>query len=178
MGFELNDLTGTIPQNIFNITSLQVLDLTGNSLSGNLPLDTWISCPNLEILRLGANKISGHIPSYLSNFSSLLDIDFSVNFLSGHIPRNLGNLKNLKYLGLAENQLTTEPGHQGHSFLLSLTNCRFLEEPHLSFNPLNITILDAIGKFSLSLKVFDASETYRPHSGDWRDCKDCFLMRT
>ncbi|KAK7847199.1 lrr receptor-like serine/threonine-protein kinase efr [Quercus suber] len=159
LAFQLNDLTGTIPQNIFNITSLQYLGLAGNSLSGNLLLDTWISCPNLEILGLASNKISGHIPSYLSNISSLSLVDFSRNFLSGHIPRNLGNLKNLQWLGLSENQLTAEPGHQEHSFLLSLTNCRFLEKLYLSYNPLNITIPDAIGNFSLSLKVFDASES-------------------
>ena len=104
------------------------------------------------------NKISGHIPSYLSNFSSLITVAFDDNFLSGHIPRNLGNLKNLKWLGLTENQLTAEPGLQEHSFFLSLTNCRFLEELYLSINPLNITIPDAIGKFSLSLKVFAAGE--------------------
>ncbi|KAF3950108.1 hypothetical protein CMV_024094 [Castanea mollissima] len=154
--FGLNDLTGTIPQNIFNITSLQVLGLAGNSLTGNLPLDTWISRTNLQILELDLNKISGHIPSYLSNISSLFEVDFSENFLSGHIPRNLGNLKNLKWLGLAGNQLTAEPGHQEHSFLLSLTNCRFLEELYLADNSLNITIPDAIGNFSLSLKVFAA----------------------
>ncbi|KAM3762410.1 hypothetical protein ACB098_01G343200 [Castanea mollissima] len=156
LDFDLNDLTGTIPQYIFNITSLQELNLAENSLSGNLPLDTWISCPNLEILALDLNKISGHIPSYLSNISSLFEVDFSENFLSGHIPRNLGNLKNLKWLSLAENQLTAEPGHQEHSFLLSLTNCRFLEVLDLSVNFLNITIPDAIGNFSLSLKEFAA----------------------
>ncbi|KAM3762407.1 hypothetical protein ACB098_01G342900 [Castanea mollissima] len=158
LDFDLNDLTGTIPQYIFNITSLQELNLAENSLSGNLPLDTWISCPNLEILALDLNKISGHIPSYLSNTSSLFMVDFSGNFLSGHIPRNLGNLKNLKRLSLSRNQLTAEPGHQEHSFLLSLTNCRFLEVLDLSFNRLNITIPDAIGNFSLSLKALDASE--------------------
>ncbi|XP_075633843.1 uncharacterized protein LOC142606358 isoform X2 [Castanea sativa] len=158
LDFDLNDLTGTIPQYIFNITSLQELNLAENSLSGNLPLDTWISCPNLEILALDLNKISGHIPSYLSNTSSLFMVDFSRNFLSGHIPRNLGNLKNLKRLSLSRNQLTAEPGHQEHSFLLSLTNCRFLEVLDLSSNRLNITIPDAIGNFSLSLKAFDASE--------------------
>ncbi|XP_065617448.1 receptor kinase-like protein Xa21 [Quercus suber] len=157
LGLGMNDLTGTIPQNIFNITSLQELGFAGNSLSGNLPLDTRISCPNLEILELDMNKISGHIPSHLSNFSSLSILDFNYNFLSGHLPRNLGNLKNLKWLGLGKNQLTAEPGHQEHSFLLSLTNCRFLERLYLSFNPLNITIPDAIGNFSLSVKVFVAS---------------------
>ncbi|KAL4601345.1 hypothetical protein ACB092_11G266300 [Castanea dentata] len=151
-----NDLTGTIPQNIFNITSLEYLNLVANSLSGDLPLDTRISCPNLETLLLGLNKISGHIPSYLSNFSNLINVDFGVNLLSGPIPRSLGNLKYLKSLGLVYNQLTGEAGHEGHSFLASLTSCRFLEMINIAVNPLNITIPDAIGNLSVSLKYIYA----------------------
>ncbi|KAK4604331.1 hypothetical protein RGQ29_012721 [Quercus rubra] len=151
-----NDLTGTIPQNIFNITSLNLLDLVETSLSGDLPLDTKISCPNLETLYLDANKFSGHIPSYLSNCSNLIQVDFSSNLLSGPIPRSLGNLKFLERLNLADNQLTGEPGDQEHSFFTSLASCRFLEEIYIALNPLNITIPDAIGNLSVSLKYFDA----------------------
>ncbi|KAM4080424.1 hypothetical protein ACJW30_11G015200 [Castanea mollissima] len=149
--FSLNYLTGTIPQNIFNITSLKLLDLVGNFLSGDLPLDTKISCPNLESLNLDYNKFSGHIPSYLSNCSNLILVDFTQNLLSGPIPKSLGNLKFLKILRLGDNQLTGEPGDQEHSFLTSLASCRFLEEITTSFNPLNISIPDAIGNLSVSL---------------------------
>ena len=146
-----NDLTGTIPQNIFNITSLKFLNLEMNSLSGDLPLDTKISCPDLESLYLNFNKFNGHIPSYLSNCSNLMEVDFTENLLSGPIPRSLGNLKFLKILRLGHNQLTGEPGDQEHSFFTSLASCRFLEAISISFNPLNITIPDAIGNLSVSL---------------------------
>ena len=154
-----NDLTGTIPQNIFNITSLQMLDLLGNSLSGNLSFDTRIPCPNLGRLFLGGNYISGRIPSYLSNCSNLISVDLSGNFLSGPIPRSLGNLKYLKILALADNQLTEESGHQEHSFLTSLTSCTSLEVLYIFLNPLNITIPVTIGNFSASLKIIDAIQS-------------------
>ncbi|KAL4654003.1 hypothetical protein ACB092_01G346800 [Castanea dentata] len=139
-----NYFTGTISQNIINITSLKELDLDGNFLSGDLPLDTRISCPNLEILCLDSNKFSGHIPSYLSNCSNLIEVE------------SLGNLKFFKILSLGDNQLTGEPGDQEHSFLTSLASCRFLEEISISLNPLKITIPDTIGNLSVSLKRFYA----------------------
>nr|XP_023895006.1 LRR receptor-like serine/threonine-protein kinase EFR [Quercus suber] len=158
LGAYENDLTGTIPQNIFNITSLKKLHLAANSFSGDLPLDTRISCPNLEILALFSNKFSGRIPSYLSNCSNLIEVDFSRNFLSGPIPISLGNLKFIKILRLAYNQLTGEPGDQEHSFLTSLASGRFLEEITTSLNPLNISIPDAIENLSDSLQYIFADE--------------------
>ncbi|XP_050268466.1 receptor kinase-like protein Xa21 [Quercus robur] len=159
LNFAENNLTGTIPQNIFNVTSLKYLLLTINSFSGNLPLDTRISCPNLETLFLNSNKISGPLPSYLSNCSNLIDIDFTTNLFSGPIPRSLGNLKYLKTLYMSENQLIEKPGDQEHSFLSSLTNCRFLEELYIAINPLNVTIPDVIGNFSVSLTTIVAFQS-------------------
>ena len=155
LNFQHNALTG-IPQDIFNITSLQVLALVGNSLSGNLPLDTWISCPNIEFLLLDYNKISGPIPSYFSNCSRLIQIDFGKNLFSGPIPKSFGNLKYLKGLGFNDNQLTEDPGHQEYNFLSTLTGCSSLEILSIALNPLNIKIPDAIGNFSISLEVIDA----------------------
>ncbi|KAM3742766.1 hypothetical protein ACB098_07G092700 [Castanea mollissima] len=121
-----NNLTGTIPPNIFNITSLQVLNLMGNSLSRHLSLDTKISCPNLERLLLDFNKISGRIPSYLSNCSNLILLELSYNLLSRPIPR--------KWFPYILNQL--------HIF----------KGAFMSLNPLNITIPESSGNFSVSLE--------------------------
>nr|XP_023893205.1 receptor kinase-like protein Xa21 [Quercus suber] len=159
LNFADNNLTGTIPQNIFNVTSLKYLLLTINSFSGNLPLNTRTSCTNLETLFLNSNKISGPLPSYISNCSNLIDIDFTTNFLSGPIPRSLGNLKYLKTLYISENQLIEKHGDQEHSFLSSLTNCRFLEQLYIAINPLNVTIPDVIGNFSVSLTTIVASQS-------------------
>ena len=43
------------------LTTLQVLDLSNNQLSGTLP-EHW-SCPNLTALNLTANNINGTLPT-------------------------------------------------------------------------------------------------------------------
>ena len=50
-----------------------------NSLYGSLPLDTGLSCPNLETLYLGGNKLSGHIQPDISNRSNLAQVNFAIN---------------------------------------------------------------------------------------------------
>ena len=57
---------------------------------------------------------------------------------------------------MSENQLIEKPGDQEHSSLSSLTDCRFLEELYIAINPLNVTIPDVIGNFSISLTTIIA----------------------
>ncbi|XP_059462698.1 LRR receptor-like serine/threonine-protein kinase EFR [Corylus avellana] len=151
LNFGFNYLVGEIPKNLFNISSLQEICLLSNFLSGNLPTNIGLSCPNLETLMFGRNKFSGLIPSLLSNCSKLVVVDFSNNFLSGPIPTSLGNLKHLQKLRLDINQLIGKPEDQEFSFLSSLSNCRFLEELSISYNPLDITLPNSIGNYSDSL---------------------------
>jgi LRR receptor-like serine/threonine-protein kinase FLS2 len=147
-----NDLTGAIPRNFFNSSSLTDILLTNNSFYGNLPFDIGLSYPNIEYMFFGMNKFSGPIPSYLSNCSNLLIVDLNSNLLSGPIPTSLGHLKYLQELYLNENQLTGESEGQELNFLSSLSNCRFLKMLSLSKNPLNITLSDSIGNFSVYLE--------------------------
>jgi LRR receptor-like serine/threonine-protein kinase FLS2 len=154
-----NNLTGPIPREIFNSSSLIVISLAYNSFFGNLPLDDEVLCPHLDTLIISANKISGRIPSHLSNCSQFIDLGLSGNLLSGPIPKSLGDLKYLRKLFLNGNQLREEPGDEKYSFLSSLSNCRFLEELRISYNPLDITIPDSIGNFSVSLNTIDAFQS-------------------
>jgi LRR receptor-like serine/threonine-protein kinase FLS2 len=150
-----NSLTGAIPQFMFNISSLQEIALAFNSLYGNLPLDSAFSCPNLQYIYFASNKFSGPIPSYLSNCSNLVLVDFASNILFGPIPKSLGDLKYLRILNLDLNQLTGEPGDQELNFLSSFSNCRVLESLAISDNPLDSTLPDSIGNFSITLNTFN-----------------------
>jgi len=134
--------------------------LANNSLSGNLPSDSEFSCPNLKSLYFAGNKFSGLIPSYISNCSKLVLVEFAANTLSGAIPTSLGQLKYLKELYLGDNLLSGEPDqNQELNFFSSLINCRFLELVYLSNNPLDITLPDSIGNFSVSLRTIVSSQT-------------------
>ncbi|XP_072963472.1 uncharacterized protein [Typha angustifolia] len=111
-----NNLSGSIPDQIFSELSLQSLHLNNNSFTGEFPpalkhckdlvtldlgenifygqIPSWIgeSFPSLKVLRLTSNTFHGSIPTEVSLLSSLRLLDLSLNNLSGSIPPTLGNL--------------------------------------------------------------------------------------
>ncbi|KAI6680734.1 hypothetical protein NL676_034615 [Syzygium grande] len=158
-----NNLTGMIPRTIskvpeevFNISSLQVLSLRGNSLSGSLLPSSELSLPNLEILILSDNGFGGNFLQYISKFSSLIRFDAGKNQLSGPIPTSLGNLKNLKLFAVASNQLIGETDGSELGFISALSNCQSLEILILEGNLLRGSIPESIRNLSSSLQFLFA----------------------
>ena len=100
-----NNLTGTLPAEIGDLTSLEFLDLVNNALSGAIPAEIW-NLTNLEDLVLNANALSGAIPAEIRNLTSLRRLAFSGNQLSGAIPAEIGNLTRLEHLDLGANSLS------------------------------------------------------------------------
>lgn len=146
-----NNLTGPIPSTLFNMSRLQALGLSANSLSGNLPSSPGLWSPNLEQLYIGKNNLSGVIPNSISNATNLHLLELSQNMFTGSIPHSLGNLRLLEVLDLGSNQLTGDDSEL--SFFTSVTNCRHLRSLWLSFNPLNGILPPTIGNFSSSIQV-------------------------
>ncbi|KAJ4717601.1 Receptor-like protein [Melia azedarach] len=99
-----NSLTGEISTWICKLEDLAALDLSYNSLSGNLPPCLGSFSPRLQILQLSRNKFSGSIPQTFLN-GSLTMIDLSYNLLQGRIPRSLANCTMLEFLNLGNNQI-------------------------------------------------------------------------
>jgi len=97
-----NQLNGSIPTELGNLSNLSGLDLGDNKLSGSIPAELG-NLSNLEELYLGWNQLSGSIPPELGNLSNLQVLDLGYNQLSGSIPVALGNLSNLHYLDLGDN---------------------------------------------------------------------------
>lgn len=87
------DLSGGIPEALFNMSSLQVLDLERNMLGEALPPNIG-DAPNLRQLHLAFNMFEGHITASLGNDSALEWIDL----LSGQVPTSFGKLQHLSYL--------------------------------------------------------------------------------
>nr|GLL21278.1 probable LRR receptor-like serine/threonine-protein kinase At4g36180 [Ipomoea trifida] len=85
-----NIFTGPIPETLLNSSTLVMLDIRDNNLSGNLP--GKIGAENLRILLLGGNQLSGPFPSQLCWLQKLNLIDLSHNRLSGQIPRCINNV--------------------------------------------------------------------------------------
>ena len=102
---EENNLTGSIPVALGNLTALQWLALGPNRLSGPIPASLG-NLPNLNVLSLYDNRLTGEIPASLGNLTNLSWLGIDGNQLSGEIPIELGNLTNLTHLILGRNQLT------------------------------------------------------------------------
>ncbi|KAH9666238.1 protein kinase domain-containing protein [Citrus sinensis] len=148
-----NKLVGIVPFAIFNVSTLKLLQLQNNSLLGCLSSIANVRLPNLEELDLWANNFSGTIPHFIFNTSKLSRLDLNSNSFSGFIPNTFDNLRNLEWLSLRDNYLTSSTPKL--SFLSSLSNCNSLRFIDLSDNPLDgILPKTSIGNLSHSLKEF------------------------
>ncbi|GLT41228.1 hypothetical protein SLA2020_153090 [Shorea laevis] len=124
-------LQGTFPSQVFQLPSLQLLDLSYNSnLGGNLPKSNQSSyleylnlastnflgelphsIGNLKLLKelyLGSCQFYGSIPRSLANLTELTQLDFSSNHLWGQIPDVFGKIHKLTYLNLDANNFDGE----------------------------------------------------------------------
>ena len=100
-----NVLTGSIPSQIFNISSLTNLDLTYNRLVGSLPDNRCQNLPVLEGLFISYNQLTGPIPTILWKCRELHVVSLASNKFQGGIPRDIGNLTSVRNLFLGNNSL-------------------------------------------------------------------------
>ncbi|KAM3240268.1 hypothetical protein ACQJBY_053758 [Aegilops geniculata] len=80
-----NSLSGEIPAQLVNHQALRFLNLSRNNLSGGIPKNIG-SLKNVESLDLSWNKLSGRIPPSISDLLCLSLLNMSNNLLSGEIP--------------------------------------------------------------------------------------------
>lgn len=99
-----NEISGSIPPEIGNLTNLTILNLSNNNISGSIPPEVG-KLENLTNLDLGNNNISGNIPAEVGNLSHLTSLNLGSNDLTGSVPEELGKLKNLQNLTLSGNKL-------------------------------------------------------------------------
>ncbi|PRP89323.1 hypothetical protein PROFUN_02197 [Planoprotostelium fungivorum] len=100
-----NDLTGSIYW-LCDLPQLQVIDLSSNLFSSNLPV--CLSSLNLTSLSLASNNIYGPIPGdeLWSSLSGLTTLNLANNALEGPLPSNIcANMTGLQYLRLSNNKL-------------------------------------------------------------------------
>ena len=132
-----NNLSGTMPAELGDLSKLTVLDLYKNKLTGTIPpeLGNLNNLTHLNLYRnwsgdessglTGWSGLSGEIPSELGNLSNLTELNLYFNRLTGAVPPELGNLSHsLKELNLGYNQLSgpipSELGDLTNLILLSL----------------------------------------------------------
>ncbi|KAB1203103.1 hypothetical protein CJ030_MR8G008935 [Morella rubra] len=123
-----NEFFGNLPAWIGeSLPALSRLKLKSNLFDGDIPQELCL-LSSLKILELAQNNLSGRIPHCLGNLSknnnkdavtffdqmkgignlhNLLSLDLSRNALSGSLPQELASLTSLSYLNLSFNKLQT-----------------------------------------------------------------------
>ncbi|KAL7577138.1 hypothetical protein ACA910_019740 [Epithemia clementina (nom. ined.)] len=101
---ESNSMSGTIPCEIGNLTSLEELWLGGNFWMGTIPTEFGM-LSSLKYFYLENCALSGTIPTKIGQMTSLYNIWLNGNDLTGTIPTELGLLSNLENLRLTFNFL-------------------------------------------------------------------------
>ncbi|ONH94819.1 hypothetical protein PRUPE_7G032500 [Prunus persica] len=140
-----NLFSGPIPHNISQVMpNLTHLDISGNSLSGSIPLSLG-NLSHFEFMIISNNNLSGEIPHFWNNIPSLYFVDMSNNSLSGTIPRSLGSLTSLNFLILSSNNFSGE--------VPSLKNCTDMRILDLGDNKFSGPIPASIGESMLSLLI-------------------------
>ncbi|KAK8527363.1 hypothetical protein V6N12_054579 [Hibiscus sabdariffa] len=135
-----NNLVGPIPPAIFNASTLSVIDLESNQLSGSLPSNMGPWLPNLKYLILGSNQLVGSFPIEIAGLKDLTHFSLSSNRITGSIPESFGDLLSLESLDLSRNSLSGE-------IPKSLEKLCYLDYFNASFNRLEGEILDG-GSFA------------------------------
>ncbi|XP_010250461.1 PREDICTED: phytosulfokine receptor 1 [Nelumbo nucifera] len=100
-----NLLRGTLPPKLFHLQSLRELDLSYNDLYGLMPVD--IDLPFLNVLDLCGNSLKGDIATGICKTATQIQsIDLSMNYFNGSIPAGFGNCSSLQNLSLSSNYLS------------------------------------------------------------------------
>ncbi|KAG7362767.1 RHS repeat-associated core domain containing protein [Nitzschia inconspicua] len=117
----LDDVIMNSLDGIGDAKNLQVLNLAGNNLEGTVPIDLYL-LTSLKKLDLGYNFFSGRLNNIIGAMTSLESLHLYHNQFTGRIPAAIGDLVNLQELNLAENPFDGTIPPQ----LNELVNLRFL----------------------------------------------------
>lgn len=147
----VNGLSGTIPLELGYSSALSEVDLGNNLLNGSLPTSIWNLCDRLVSLRLHGNSLSGTLPEPAlpgATCKNLESLDLGHNMFSGNFPEFVTRFNELKQLDLASNMLSGP-------IPVSLTGLH-LEKLNLSFNNFS-GMLPNLGNVKFGAEVFEGN---------------------
>ncbi|CAN6293287.1 unnamed protein product [Urochloa humidicola] len=104
-----NQLTGELPDCWWEMQALQFMDLSNNSFSGQIPKAPPTHNCSLESLHLAGNDFTGGFPTVVEGCQQLATLDIGNNKFYGDIPHWIGTgAPQLKILSLKSNNFTGE----------------------------------------------------------------------
>ncbi|MBN1995929.1 T9SS type A sorting domain-containing protein [candidate division KSB1 bacterium] len=150
-----NNLAGTLPPEMGNLTELVTLDLRSNSLTGPIPPEIG-NLGQLIFLFLGGNELTGSLPPELGELTNCELLDVGSNSLTGTIPTEIFDLTNMFNLTLSNNSLTGPiPPEIGR--LTELTDL-LMDNNNLSGTlPAEIYTLSNLARFRIDINLFSGT---------------------
>ncbi|KAF0936030.1 hypothetical protein E2562_038337 [Oryza meyeriana var. granulata] len=148
-----NNLSGILPFELFDMTSLEHLSFPNNGLEGELDGSHMAKLSNLVTLDLGGNCFHGKIPESIGQLKKLEELTLGNNNMSGNLPSSLGNCTSLTTIDLKINSFSGDLGNVDFSALhnlktLDLLHNNFSGELDLSCNYLTGRIPEALNKLN------------------------------
>ncbi|KAL9383710.1 hypothetical protein Peur_024033 [Populus x canadensis] len=101
LSLEVNQISGIIPPDLGKLINLQTLMLSSNRFTGNLPV-SFSGLINLTDFRINDNNFSGAIPIFIQNWKKLERLEMHATGLEGPIPSNISLLNNLVELRISD----------------------------------------------------------------------------
>ncbi|KAL6546889.1 hypothetical protein OROMI_022610 [Orobanche minor] len=149
-----NQLTGSLPEELGNLSNLNRIQIDENRISGPIPL-SFANLSKIRHIHMNNNSLNGPIPPELSGLPILLHLLLDNNNLSGYLPREPSKTQHLLILQLDNNNFngSTIPSSYGNmtSLLKFLRNCSLHGEIPNWSNMSNDAYID------LSLNQLDGS---------------------
>ncbi|KAM0066213.1 putative non-specific serine/threonine protein kinase [Helianthus debilis subsp. tardiflorus] len=107
LDFSYNSMTGVVSEAHFaKLVNLNYLDGTGNNLTLRLQVANWITPFKLHFLRLNSWHLGPQFPLWLQFQRNLSHLDISNTRISSQIPESFfGSFPNLSYLDMSDNQI-------------------------------------------------------------------------
>ncbi|KQK17286.1 tyrosine-sulfated glycopeptide receptor 1 [Brachypodium distachyon] len=115
-----NNLTGELPDDLFDVKPLQQLSLPSNQIQGRLDRLRIAELTNLVKLDLTYNALTGELPESIGELTRLEELRLGKNNLTGTIPPALSNWTGLRYLDLRSNSFVGDLGAMDFSGLADL----------------------------------------------------------
>ncbi|PIN25434.1 hypothetical protein CDL12_01825 [Handroanthus impetiginosus] len=100
-----NNLDGTIPSSICNLSFLGVLVLSENRLQGRIPQCLGNFSTSLLVLALNENQLYGPVPTAFADGNKLEYLNLNGNKLQGPLPKSLHKCRWLQVLDIGDNEI-------------------------------------------------------------------------